>query len=85
MPIFLRKQVEGQLRERVSGGESLHDTITWLGKTGAKVREALEMLEGAGYSREDAERALRNHPDWARLIRLMGGIEGKNLPKRDSG
>jgi hypothetical protein len=81
VPIFLRKQVEGQLRERVSGGESLHDTITWLAKSGAKVREALEMLEGAGYARVDAERELRNHADWAPLIRLMGGIEGRNLPR----
>jgi hypothetical protein len=85
VPIFLRKQVEGQLRERVSGGAPLHDTITWLSKTGAKVGEALQMLEGAGYTREDAERALRSHPDWAPLIRLMGGVEGQNLPKPHSG
>ena len=35
------------------------------------VGDAIEMLEGAGYSRQDADYALTHHPDWAPLISLM--------------
>jgi hypothetical protein len=74
MPIFIRKEIAAELRQRVGRGEGLYETLTWLGKTGATVGEAIEMLIEVGVEREDAEHGLTHHPDWAKLIDLMGGL-----------
>jgi len=77
MSLFIRSEVEAELRNRRMRQEPLEDTLTWLGKTGVTVGEALEMLEAAGMTREYAEHALTVHPNWAPLISLLGGIAGE--------
>lgn len=80
MPIFIRKYVAQELRQRVEGGEPLDDTLAWLGESGATVGEAIDLLEEVGLTREHAEQALTVHPGWAPLIRELGGIAGEQLP-----
>jgi len=77
---FIRRYVAEELRQRMAGGEPLDDTLTWLGKTGATVGDAVDLLEEAGLTREYAEHALTTHPDWEPLIRLLGGTAGEQSP-----
>ncbi len=78
MPPYLREQIARELRVRGERGESITDILRWLGKTGTTVGEAVELLEEClGRSRDEAERAIAEHPDWAPLVRLMGGMSGE--------
>ena len=63
MPLFIRETVEREMRERLASGESIASLVAWLGKSGATVGEAVEMLdEVAGLSRTDAKTALTSTP-----------------------
>jgi len=42
----------------------LTQNVAWLRSTGAGVREALELLQGIGLNRKEAEYVLRAHPAW---------------------
>ena len=80
MPPYLREQILRELRERHGRDDSITELLRWLGKTGTTVGEAVELLEeGLGRSRDEAERAFAEHPDWAPLVRLMGGMHGELL------
>ena len=80
MPPYLREQILAELRERDGRGDSITEILRWLGKTGTTVGHAVELLEeGLGRSRDEAERAVAEHPDWAPLVRLMGGMHGELL------
>ena len=80
MPPYLREQIASELGERHARGESITETLSWLGKTGTTVGEAVELLEEkTGRSRDEAERVVAEHPDWAPLVRLLGGMHGELL------
>jgi hypothetical protein len=79
VPIYIRHQVEAELLRRRASGEPLHETMDWLGGTGAPVGDAVEMLVEAGLTQEQAEEALMAHEDWANLIRVVGGFRGEYL------
>jgi len=66
--MFPRDEIEAELRRRVSEHEPLHTSLAWLRATGAPVVDALEMLEGIGLRRKDAEYVLGAHPDWKELV-----------------
>jgi len=80
MPPYLREQIAADLRDRHARGESITETLRWLGKTGTTAGEAVELLEeSTGRSRDEAERAVAEHPDWAPLVRLLAGMHGELL------
>ena len=83
MPPHRGEEIAGELRDRGQHGESITDILRWLGKTGTTVGEAVELLdECLDYSRDEAERAVSEHPDWAPLVRLMGGMGGEVLEEQ---
>jgi len=71
--LFVRAQVEAEVRRRIARGEPLTQTVGWLRSTGVNLGEAIEMLEGIGLGRKEAEQVLRAHPDWRPLIDQRGG------------
>jgi hypothetical protein len=76
----MREQIAKELRQRHERGETITEVLSWLGKTGTTVGEAVELLEEClDYSHDAAERAIAEHPDWAPLVRLMGGMNGELL------
>jgi hypothetical protein len=80
MSPYRREQVAAELRTRGTRGESITAILGWLGTTETTVGEAIELLEETlGYSRDAAERAIAEHPEWAKLVRLMGGMHGELL------
>ena len=86
MPPNRREQIAAELRQRGEREDSITDILRWLATTETTVGEAIELLEEElGRSRDEAERAVAEHPDWGKLVRLMGGIHGELLEKPDSG
>jgi hypothetical protein len=80
MPGFRRRQILGELRAQIEMREPLDEVLSWLRTTEATVVEAVEMVEQAiGLPREEAEMAFIEHPDWRRLVQLMGGFDGERL------
>jgi hypothetical protein len=60
--------------------EPLDEVLSWLRTTEATVVEAVEMVEQAtGLPRGEVETAFIEHPDWRRLVQLMGGFDGELL------
>jgi hypothetical protein len=79
MPGFRRRQILGELRAHEMR-EPLDEVLSWLRTTEATVVEAVEMVEQAtGLPRGEVETAFIEHPDWRRLVQLMGGIDGELL------
>lgn len=62
--MFVRAHVKDELRRRVRARVPLTQNVAWLRSTGAGVREALELLQGIGLNRKEAEYVLRAHPAW---------------------
>jgi hypothetical protein len=69
--VFVREKVDAELRRRVSEHEPLNETLSWLRSTGAAVSDAIDLLEGIGLRRKDAEHVVRAHPGW----KSLGGTE----------
>jgi uncharacterized protein YjiS (DUF1127 family) len=62
--MFVRTQVKAELRRRVTARVPLTQNVAWLRSTGAGVGDALELLQGIGLNRKEAEYVLRAHPAW---------------------
>lgn len=80
MPGFRRRQILGELGARIEMREPLDEVLSWLRTTEATVVEAVEMVEQAtGLPRGEVETAFIEHPDWRRLVQLIGGFDGELL------
>ena len=65
--MFAREQVRAELRQRVSAGLPLRENVEWLRSTGASISDAIDLLQGIGLNRKDAEYVVRAHPAWKQL------------------
>jgi hypothetical protein len=82
LPPFRRAQIEEELHTRAARGDAPSELLSWLGKTEATVAEAIEFLEKElGCTREWAEQAITDHPEWGQIVRSMGGMHGELLEK----
>jgi hypothetical protein len=66
--MYVREQVEEQLRRRILARVPLSQNVAWLRSTGASVADAIELLEGIGLHRVEARFLLRADPGWRALI-----------------